>query len=439
MNVSIIGCGYVGLVTGVCLADKGHRVVCVDIDPAKVNAINNAKAPIHEAGLADLLTKTVGKTFSATTDFDSAVRNSDITLIAVGTPFDGKLIDLSFVTKAAKQIGAVLRSKDAYHVVVVKSTVVPGTTDAVVGGAVAAASGKTAGEQFGLGMNPEFLSEGEAIRDFMNPDRIILGGIDDRTIDTVAGLYAMFKVPVIRTNNKTAEMIKYVSNAMLATCISFANEMGNLCTAIGGVDALDVMRANQINHYLTVNGKKAPLASFLEAGCGYGGSCLPKDTKALLAHGERLDQPMPLLQAVIDTNRKQPGRVIELLRRHLGDLAGKRIAVLGLAFKPETDDIRESPAFPIIDLLGREGASISAYDPAAADNARKALDGKNVTIADTLADCVIDADAVLIVTRWDAFKQVPELLRQVNPGALLVDGRRMLPKESFERYTGIGL
>jgi len=445
LNVSIIGCGYVGLVTGVCLADKGHRVVCVDIDATKVDNINRAIAPIHELGLPELLKKNVGHGFSATTDFAKAVMESDLTLIAVGTPFDGKVIDLSYVIKTAEQIGQVLKTKNAYHVVVVKSTVVPGTTDTVVGPAVAAASGKIVGEHFGLGMNPEFLSEGEAIRDFMNPDRIVLGGVDDRTIAKMAELYTAFPgVPVLKTNTKTAEMIKYTSNAMLATCISFANEIGNLCTAVGGVDALDVMRANHINYYLSKrlpDGTifKAPLASFFEAGCGFGGSCLPKDVKALIAHGESLDQPMPVLQAVIDTNRKQPGRVLDLLRKQLPDLKDQTVAVLGLAFKPETDDLRESPAFPIIELLLREGATVKAYDPQGNAGARKQLAEKTVAIVDSMKECVAGAAAVVIVTRWAEFKELPALLKKTNPSALIVDGRRMLDKDSFPRYTGIGL
>lgn len=445
MNVSIIGCGYVGLVTGVCLADKGHRVVCVDIDATKVDRINNAIPPIHEAGLPELLTKNIGKNFSATTDFDAAVRDSDLTLIAVGTPFDGKEIDLTFVKKTAEQIGTVLKTKNAYHVVVVKSTCVPGTTDEVVGPLVAAASGKLLGEHFGLGMNPEFLSEGEAIRDFMNPDRIVLGGIDERTTAKMAELYTAFKgVPVLTVNNKTAEMIKYTSNAMLATCISFANEIGNLCSALGGVDALDVMRANHINYYLSKrlpDGTmfKAPLASFFEAGCGYGGSCLPKDTKALVAHGEKFDQPMPLLHAVIDTNRKQPGRVLDLIRKHVPDLTGQTIAVLGLAFKPETDDLRESPAFPIIELLLREGAHVKAYDPQGNAGARKVLADKQVDIVDTMARCVEGAAVVVIVTKWDEFKTLPAVLKKTNPQAIVVDGRRMLDKNAVPNYTGIGL
>src|SRR4051794_7767254 len=242
MKLSIIGTGYVGLVTGVCLADRGHDVVCVDVDRAKVDAINRGVAPIHEKGLPELLAKNAGRSLRATTDLSAAVLGSDLTFVAVGTPFDGREIDLRFIRQVATEVGSALKRKPGYHVVVVKSTVVPGTTDDVVRSLLEQASGKRAGADFGVGMNPEFLSEGVAVDDFMRPDRIVLGGIDARTADALAAVYAPFAdVPVLRTTNKTAEMIKYASNALQATAISFANEIGNLCAALGGVDVVDVM------------------------------------------------------------------------------------------------------------------------------------------------------------------------------------------------------
>ena len=239
--------------------------------------------------------------------------DSDLTLIAVGTPFDGKSIDLTAVLRATRQIGAALKSKQAYHVVVVKSTVVPGTTDRVVLPALEEASGKQAGVDFGVAMNPEFLSEGEAVHDFMFPDRLVLGGIDERTIETLDRLYEMYsEVPRLRTNTRTAEMIKYASNALLATLISFSNEIANLGAALGGIDAVDVMRGVHLSQYF--RGRKAdglpPITAFLAAGCGFGGSCLPKDVSALIAHGRSSGNPMPLLEAVIQLNRDQPRRTV---------------------------------------------------------------------------------------------------------------------------------
>ncbi len=444
MRVSIIGAGYVGIVTGVCLAEKGHTVTCVEVDAAKVERIRRGEPPIHEEGLAELLRRHTGTTFAATTSLADAVNDSDITLIAVGTPFDGQAIDLSYVLRAATEIGAVIAKKSKRHTVVVKSTVVPGTTDGPVRQALEAASGKTAGAGFGLGCNPEFLTEGTAIADFMHPDRIVIGGIDAATLDALAELYAGFEgVPVIRTNNGTAEMIKYASNSLLAAMISFSNELADLCSALGGIDAKDVMAGVHESAYLNTSAGKsrarAPIASFLEAGCGFGGSCLPKDVSALVAHGKAKGIDMRVLQSVLDVNRSRPDRVIESLRGNVASFDGKSVTVLGLAFKPDTDDVRESPAFPIIDRLLQEGARVTAYDPVATEPARKALDGKAVRYADSLAQALHGADVVVLVTRWREFAAVPELLRNSGSKALLYDGRRMLDKGSYARYDGIGL
>lgn len=444
MKVSIVGTGYVGLVSGACLAEVGHVCTCVDINPAKVTSINAGRAPIHEAGLEELLRRNVGVRLNATGDLSAAVLATDLTLIAVGTPFDGSRIDLQYVRDAAREIGAALSKKPGYHVVVVKSTVVPGTTDEVVLPILEEASGRRAGVDFGVGMNPEFLTEGVAIKDFMEPDRIVLGGIDQRTVDTLAGLYAAFpKVPVLRTNNKTAEMIKYASNATLATLISFSNEIGNLCAALEGVDVVEVMNGVHQAHYFTTvldDGRRvrAPISAFLWAGCGFGGSCLPKDVKALAAHGAALGQPMELLDAVIRINQAQPTRVLRILEDHLKSIAGARVSVLGLAFKPDTDDVRESPAIPIVKMLIERGASVKAYDPVAKGTARDALVGAPVSFSESLEEALEGVDAVVLCTRWDEFKRVPALLAADQRAPLLVDGRRMLEPGSYHRYAGIG-
>ena len=443
-RISVIGTGYVGLVSGACFAEIGHDCVCVDIDAAKVERINRGEAPIHEEGLDAILKRHVGKRLRASTDLRAAVLDSEITFIAVGTPFDGERIDLQYVREAARQIGAALRDKISYHAVVVKSTVVPGTTDEVVLPELESASGRKAGRDFGVGMNPEFLTEGVAVDDFMRPDRIVLGGIDEATVAAQRKVYAAFRqTPVLATNNKTAEMIKYVSNSVLATMISFSNEMASLCSALGGVDVAEVMRGVHHARYFTTtleDGRqvKAPIASFLWAGCGYGGSCLPKDTKALSAHGNLHDAPMPLLDAVIRTNQMQPARMIGLLDKHFPSLRGLRVALLGLAFKEDTDDMRESPAIPIARLLIERGASVVAYDPVAALAARAVLP-PGVRYAQTLDQALADVDAALLVTRWPEFKRLPELLAKHAAAPLLIDGRRMIEPHSVPKYDGIGL
>jgi UDPglucose 6-dehydrogenase/GDP-mannose 6-dehydrogenase len=444
MRVSIIGAGYVGIVTGVCLAERGHHVVCVEIDATKVERIRRGEPPIHEEGLPELLRRHTGTSFRATTSLAEAVEETDLTLIAVGTPFDGRAIDLAYVSRAAAEVGQVLAHKRERHTVVVKSTVVPGTTDGPVREALESASGKQAGLHFGLGVNPEFLTEGQAVADFMYPDRIVIGGIDAATLDALAELYAGFHdVPVIRTNNATAEMIKYASNSLLAAMISFSNEIADLCSALGDIDAKDVMAGVHESAYLNTGTgparARAPIASFLEAGCGFGGSCLPKDVSALVAHGAARGVDMRVLRSVLDVNRARPERVLDGIKRGVPSLHGTPVTVLGLAFKPDTDDVRESPAFPIIDRLLDEGAVVTAYDPVATEPARRALTGRPVRFAETLERALDGAGVVVIVTRWREFASVPALLAASGRRPLVFDGRRMLDKNAVDRYEGIGL
>ena len=447
MKVSIVGTGYVGLVTGVCLAEKGHQVICVDIDSNKVKKINEGITPIYEVGLEEMLRRNLVDRVKATTDLADAVQATDVTMIAVGTPFQGNKIDLTFVKRATKQIGAALKQKLGYHVVVVKSTVVPGTTENVVLPLLESYSGKSAGQDFGVGMNPEFLTEGEAVEDFMKPDRIVLGGIDERSIEVMSALYQGFAgVPRIRTNPSTAEMIKYASNTLLATMISFSNELANLSSKLEGVDIVDVLQGVHTSRYLSVpvsdNQVVHPaIVSFLGAGCGFGGSCLPKDTSALIAHGQQHRVDMPLLRAVRRINENQPKLFVGLLSKHFRTLKGVKVAVLGLAFRPGTDDVRESPAIPIIKELLSKKAVVKAHDPIAIPNAKKMLGAgkERVTFAATLAEAVEGAQAILVITRWKEFEKLSDLVAGVTPPPLVLDGRRMMERGKFVRYDGVGL
>jgi UDPglucose 6-dehydrogenase len=442
MKVSIVGTGYVGLVTGVCLAECGHEVICVDIDPSKVEMINCARAPIHESGLPELLQRNSGRRLRASTDLAAAVAATELTFIAVGTPASGGKIDLKYVEAAASEIGAALRHKTNYHTVIVKSTVIPGTTVGVVRTALESASGRTAGEGFGLGMNPEFLTEGTAVADFSHPDRLVLGGIDARTHDVLRELYSSFDaaVPRVETNPTSAEMIKYASNAVLATMISFSNEIARLCTAVGGVDAIDVMRGVHQASYFTMRRGDArltaPIVSFLEPGCGFGGSCLPKDVTALIGQGREKGLALNLLQSVLDINRGQTDEIMHLIGRHFASLLDVPVAVLGIAFKPDTDDVRESPAFPIIRRLKAQGARLTAYDPVARPNEHEDLAGVN--LVGSLREAVADAKIVVLVTWWAEFSQLAGLLKELGQRPLVVDGRRVLDPGSFVHYEGIG-
>ncbi|MFN7055678.1 UDP-glucose dehydrogenase family protein [Hyphomonas sp.] len=443
MRIAVVGTGYVGLVSGACLASKGHNVTCVDVDPEKVAKINSKVPPIFEIGLQDMMNEVIPSRLRATGDLAGAVRGADLTLIAVGTPFDGDLIDLKYIREAARQIGEALRTHDAYHVVVVKSTVVPGTTEDVVLPILEAASGKKAGADFGVGMNPEFLKEGEAIADFMSPDRIVLGGIDARTRKVMAGLYEVFPdADVVETTPRTAEMIKYVANSLLATLISFSNEMGNLSAKLG-VDAVEVMRGVHLDKRfmpILADGTRVTpgMISYLAAGCGFGGSCFPKDVKALIAHGRERGAAMDLLDSVIRVNANQPQKMLDMLTKHAGALGGLNVAVLGMAFKPGTDDIRESPSLPVTQALIDAGANVTAFDPIARHEAEKVFPS-GVRFEDKLEDAVSGSQAILLMTGWPEFRSLPGLLAERGDTPVVIDGRRLLPKGSVTRYDGIGL
>jgi UDPglucose 6-dehydrogenase len=439
VRISIVGTGYVGLVSGVCLAHVGHDVVGIDLDQDKVAAINAGDCPIHETGLADLLAEVVGTRFRATADLRAAVADTEVTILAVGTPFGEDRIDLGQIRTAAEQVGAALADVGRYHVVAVKSTVVPGTTEEVVGPALAAASGRRIGEDIGLAMNPEFLREGVAVADFLDPDRIVLGGIDDRTLDVLAEVYAPFDgVPVLRVDPRTAEMVKYASNSLLATLISFSNEIANLSAAVG-TDVEDVLDGVHLDRRLSpvVGGARISpgILAFLRAGTGFGGSCFPKDVKALVAHGERSDLPMPVLRAVLDVNERQPQVLVDRVLQHL-DPTSARIAVLGAAFKPGTDDVRSSAAFPVVAALRAAGADVVVHDPVALGNFRAARADDGVAYTDDLPRALEGADAVVLTTAWPDYEVVPELLR--GRDVVVIDGRRMLDPDDLARYDGIG-
>jgi UDPglucose 6-dehydrogenase/GDP-mannose 6-dehydrogenase len=392
--------------------------------------------------LPELLRRNSGRTLHASTDLPGAITDTELTFIAVGTPASGGKIDLKSVLAAASAIGASLRHKADYHTVIVKSTVIPGTTIGVVRSALENASGKVAGQDFGLGMNPEFLTEGTAVADFSRPDRLVFGAIDARTHEVLDELYSSFDpaVPRILANPTTAEMIKYASNAVLATMISFSNEIARLCTAVGGVDAIDVMRGVHMASYFTIRRGSdrvtAPITSFLEPGCGFGGSCLPKDVTALIGQGHDKGVELNLLRSVIEINQGQPDEMMRLIGRHVASLQDIPVAVLGMAFKPDTDDVRESPAFPIVRKLKAQGARVIAYDPVARPVEHEAL--ADVKVVGSLREALADAKIVVLVTRWAEFSQLPALLDELGQQPLVVDGRRVLDPEAFAHYEGIG-
>jgi UDPglucose 6-dehydrogenase len=425
MKISIIGTGYVGTVSAACFAELGHEVICVDVDRSKINQIKAGIPPIYEEGLSELLKKHAGKRLSATSDYDFAVMNSDVSFICVGTPSDSDgNIDLSIIKAASMSLGGSLRMKKGYHVIVVKSTVVPETTEKVVLPIIEKYSGKRTGD-FGIVMNPEFLREGKAVYDFMHPDKIVVGSLDKSSGDIVASLYNGLNCEITRTNPRTAEMIKYANNAFLATKISFANEVGNICKELN-IDTYEVMSAI---------GKDFRIGKyFLNAGAGFGGSCFPKDVKALIGKAKEIGYEPVLLKSVIAINERQPGRMVQLLKSRLGSLKGRKIAVLGLAFKNDTDDIRESRSIPVIKELLDNGADVSAYDPMANGNMRKLFGG--VRYHNSAEDALSGADACLIMTEWDEFKSLDREFN-VMTNRLIIDGRHMLVPRKNVEYVGL--
>ena len=387
MRVSIIGSGYVGTTVAACFADLGHEVYNIDIDKAVVDTINAGESPIHEPGLDALVSAYGGETLEATTDYD-VIKETDLTMLALPTPNepDGS-IDLSAMKAGIESVGEALREKEGYHLVVVKSTVVPGTTEAELRPLLESASGKTDGDEVGLAVNPEFLREGSAVDDFMEPDKIVVGTDgDERALDLLATLYeptvAEWDVPVVETGRREGEMIKYANNAFLAAKVSLINDLGNICKEFG-VDAYEVADAIGLDDRI---GER-----FLRSGVGFGGSCFPKDLSAIMNAARQAGYEPQMLDAAVAVNDEQPERLLGLLDDHV-DVSGKRIAVLGLSFKPGTDDIRNSRAIQVIEGLQDRDAEVVGYDPVANDEMRalfpdieyadgdRPLDGERVVV-----------------------------------------------------------
>ena len=429
-RTSVIGMGFVGLVSAACFAHKGFDVIASSQDERKVELINEGKAPFYEKGLAPILMDAVKKgNLRAMVGRKEAILNSDITFITVGTPSkpDGG-IDLRFIKSSAKEIGEVLKGKD-HHLVIVKSTVTPGTTEKIVKPILEEHSGKEVGPGFGLCMNPEFLREGNAVYDTLHPDRIVIGESDKSSGDALVEFYREFYdkkcPPILRMSLVSAEMVKYASNAFLSTKISFANEIGNICKELG-IDTYEVMGAVSMDHRISPH--------FFRSGVGFGGSCLPKDVKALIHKAKEIGYEPKLLKSVMDVNEEQPKRMVKMLERKLGSLEGKKVAVLGLAFKNDTDDIRESRAIPVIRSLIEKKATVAAYDPLANENMRSIF--PTIQYHKSAEEALRNADACLVVTEWDEFKELGDEF-DVMKNKVVIDGRKVIfPREDID-YEGL--
>ena len=428
MRISIIGSGYVGTTIAACFADLGHEVVNVDIDEEIVTAINSGESPIHEPGLDELIATHGGDTLTATTAYDD-VLDTEITFLALPTPSreDGS-IDTSIIEAAAESLGETLQDKDGDHVVVTKSTVIPTTTTETLAPILEAASGKTLGDELHVAMNPEFLREGTAVEDFLDPDKVVFGAESDTAFDT---LHAVFEplieqteTAVVDTGIEEAEMIKYANNGFLAAKVSLINDIGNICKEYG-VDAYEVADAIGLDDRIG--------EQFLRSGLGWGGSCFPKDTAAIKAAAREQGYEPSMLDAATEINDRQPDRLLSLLDNHV-DVAGKRVAVLGLSFKPGTDDIRNSRAIPVIEGLRTRDATVVAYDPVAVDNMRERF--PDIEYADSPEAALDDASAGLVVTDWPEITELDEEFDAMST-PVVVDGRHAINRRDGIVYEGL--
>ena len=432
MNIVMIGTGYVGLVSGACFADFGHQVICVDKDAGKIAELHAGRMPIWEPGLEQLVRNNVERgRLRFTTELETAMEGAEAVFIAVGTPArrgDGHA-DLTFVYAAAKEIAGALKGP---AVVVTKSTVPVGTGDEI--DRILKANGAPEGTV--VASNPEFLREGAAIRDFKIPDRIVVGAQDERAREVMREVYRplfLNKAPILFTGRRTAELTKYAANAFLATKISFINEIADLCEAVGA-DVQEVARGIGLDNRI---GSK-----FLHAGPGYGGSCFPKDTVALLQTAELHDVPMRIVGSVVAVNDARKAAMADRVREELGgELSGKRVAVLGLTFKPNTDDMRDAPSLALIARLQEGGASVAAFDPVGNEPARLLL--KDVDFATDAYAAAKDADALVLITEWDEFRALDlKRLAAAMRGTALIDLRNVYEPEEVTRvgltYRGVG-
>ena len=431
MHIAVIGTGYVGLVTGACFAEFGVDVTCVDVDITKIEKLNNGVIPIYEPGLDQVVEKNVkdGR-LHFTTDIQSAVKGAEVVFLAVGTPpkADGSP-DMSYYQQAAKDVAEAM---NGYKVLVTKSTVPIGTGKWLREFVAANLNIET---DFGVASNPEFLREGAAIDDFMRPDRVVIGSNEERAIEVMKELYRplyLIETPIVITSLEAAELIKYAANAFLATKITFINEVANLCDAIG-CDVHDVARGMGMDNRI---GRK-----FLHPGPGYGGSCFPKDTRALTTVADQFGVETRIVDAVIEANECQRDAMIPKIEKLVGDLAGKKIGVLGLSFKPETDDMRESPAIDIVHSMIERGATVRAFDPVAMDEAKHFIDG--IEYATDEYDAIAGADALVIITEWNQFRALDmEKVKQLLKAPKIADLRNIYePSDMRElgfEYIGVG-
>ena len=435
MKLSVFGIGYVGCVSAACFASDGHEVIGVDVNAAKVEIINSGRSPIVEPGMSELMQTAVASgRLSATTDTTAAVNDSELSLICVGTPSNANgSLDLRYITRVCEEIGAVLKNKRKRHVVVIRSTMLPGTIENTVIPTLEKSSGKTAGEDFGVCINPEFLREGSSLKDFYAPPFTLIGADDPQTAELVRQLYAEIDAPIFVTSLKAAEMVKYACNCFHALKVSFANEFGSICKA-AGVDSHAVMEIFCQDTKLNLS------PYYLKPGFAFGGSCLPKDLRAINYRAKELDVEVPVLSAILPSNRLQIERALDMVSR----TGKKRIGVLGFSFKAGTDDLRESPMVTLIETLIGKGYQLSIYDRdvsvarlfgANKEYIEREIPHISQLMRDSIDQVLEDADVIVIGNKAEEFRQIES---QVRDGQVIIDLVRLFDRASHSNsYEGI--
>ena len=441
MKIGIIGAGYVGLTTGICLASLGHKISIHDIDEEKLKKIKDKKLPFFERGLQEILEKVVSSgDLISEKDLENLVKNTDGCFVCVGTPTKNNSIDLTQITNSIKAITELIKNNDKKNYkIIIRSTIVPNTSKNKI---LPILQEELSELKFGLAVVPEFLREGNALDDFMNPDKIVIGSLDKDTTDFVKNIFEYFqdKCRIIETNLESSELIKYTNNAFFSMLISFSNEIANVSEKIPGVDAYKIMKALISDKRITtkINNEQIipSLESYLIPGCGFGGSCFPKDVQALLDYANKNDINTPLLKAVLDINSERPNKMILLAESILNSLENKKISILGLTFKPETDDLRSSPALDAIKILLQKKASISIFDPIFKLKPDMVKLPEECNICNNIEEALENSDIALIFTKWDEFKSLDsKILKQFMNNPIIIDGRGFLESEKFDVGT----
>lgn len=432
-RISILGTGFIGLCSAACLGDRGFEVICSTHDAKKADMINEGIPPFYEPELEPMLKRTVKSGLvRCTTSPEEAILGTDISMMTVGTPMrEDQSIDLKFIESTAKEIGEALTKKDDYHLVAARSTIVPGTTRNLIAPNIIETSGKRVGEDFGLCMQPEFLAEGRSIEDTLRPDRIVIGEYDKRSGDMLQKLYEEFygdhleNCSILRMNLESAELVKYGNNCLLSTKISYANELSRIAELVPGVDITQVVKGVGLDYRLN--------REFLDAGVGFGGSCFPKDVNAIVAFAKSHGYIPRLFESVLGINDDQAKHAVRIAEEELEDLNGKRVTLLGLAFKPGTDDMREAPSIRIVRHLKEKGAHIVGYDPIASKTAY-AVFKDSIEYAESIPEALQGSECSIIVTDWDHFKTIqPADFIQHMKTPVVIDGRRIYDPDVFSR------